>query len=655
MVVDEIHFRVLYLVGAVGVLFLLRKPLRYPDRLGSKWFALTVVAMAAWLAGVGLYYFVHSLSGSLVLYNVVLFSVTLCFVGWTMIAVEFSTGKRPSRLIPVVLGTFALVHLVLLWTNFAWLHELVYQSTTFVDDGGGLNVHRGPLFWVHMASIYVLVFLSTVLFVGEWANASGLRRRQAGILSITPLLGVGASLIWFAEVLPFPFDPTPVGVAVGAAVLGWALYRYEFLEIVPVARQTVVEKMTDAVVILDDENGVVDWNGAASDLFGIEEPVVGMAASEFFEPVPDETLPEFASSSPTHAQISCELDGGDRHFSMSISPIESDGVVLGRVVVVRDITPIKRREAELLTQNESLDEFTSIVSHDLHDPLAEIRSSAETAVTTGDVSSVGHVLDATDRMEQLVSELLGLARMGRQIDELVPVELADVAESAWARVWSRDAELVVEDDLTVAADPEKLHQLLEKLFENSVGHGSSDEWSAGSNGVEQATMGRMASVKSGADRGGNGSLSHEAHTAATLSSSARPGGDASRGVETGPNPTETPETGVTRESDSVGDVTVTVGSLDGGFYVEDDGAGIPLEERERIFERGYTTEANRIGLGLTIVRQIAGAHGWSVCATEGTAGGARFEVTGVDDGGLSEQESPGPELSAVTISHSDPP
>lgn len=80
-------------------------------------------------------------------------------------------------------------------------------------------------------------------------------------------------------------------------------------------------------------------------------------------------------------------------------------------------------------------------------------------------------------------------------------------------------------------------------------------------------------------------------------------------------------------------VTVTVGALDDGFYVEDDGAGIPPELRSRIFDTGFSTGTAGIGFGLTIVSNVVDAHGWTVSVEESAAGGARFEFTGVGAGG----------------------
>jgi signal transduction histidine kinase len=80
------------------------------------------------------------------------------------------------------------------------------------------------------------------------------------------------------------------------------------------------------------------------------------------------------------------------------------------------------------------------------------------------------------------------------------------------------------------------------------------------------------------------------------------------------------------------DITVRAGLLENGFYVEDDGPGIPADQRNQVLEYGYTTESGGTGLGLSIVTSIAEAHGWTVTLSESDMGGARFEVTDVVTG-----------------------
>jgi PAS domain S-box-containing protein len=78
-------------------------------------------------------------------------------------------------------------------------------------------------------------------------------------------------------------------------------------------------------------------------------------------------------------------------------------------------------------------------------------------------------------------------------------------------------------------------------------------------------------------------------------------------------------------------VTVSVGLLDTGFYVEDDGPGIADDVREQVFDHGFTTSQDGTGYGLSIVRTVVNAHGWDIAITEGEAGGARFEITGIEN------------------------
>lgn len=77
-------------------------------------------------------------------------------------------------------------------------------------------------------------------------------------------------------------------------------------------------------------------------------------------------------------------------------------------------------------------------------------------------------------------------------------------------------------------------------------------------------------------------------------------------------------------------VTITIGDLPAGFYVADDGPGIPEEDRDQVFETGFSTISDGTGFGFSNVKEIVTAHGWSIRVTEGSDGGARFEITDVD-------------------------
>jgi len=207
---------------------------------------------------------------------------------------------------------------------------------------------------------------------------------------------------------------------------------------------------------------------------------------------------------------------------------------------------LRTREQELARQNERLDEFASVVAHDLRNPLS-VATGYLALARDGDTEAIDHAEEALDRIDDLIDDLLMLARGGISAGDTAPISVGTAARSAWDHVETHDSILEPAEPPTVEADRSSLQQALENLFRNAIEHG-------------------------------------------------------------GP------------------DVTVTVGALEDaeGFYVADDGPGIPEEDRDQVFEYGFSG-ASGTGLGLAIVRNVAEGHGWAVTATESENGGARFD------------------------------
>jgi PAS domain S-box-containing protein len=266
--------------------------------------------------------------------------------------------------------------------------------------------------------------------------------------------------------------------------------------------------------------------------------------------------------------------------------------------IYTDITERKRREQQLKHQNERLDEFVSIVSHDLRNPLSVAAGQTEYLLDTVEDETIRERLaaisSAHDRMARLLDDTLELARQGQVVGETAPVDVATIATDAWEQVETADATLTVEAEATVEADSERFQALFENLFRNSVEHGSTSSRTESDDSVEHG------------------------------STSSRPGADDSG--EHRSNQTASDESTDHAEAET----TVVVADLgptgQNGVFVADDGPGIPEEERTQVFEHGYTTTPSGTGFGLSIVQSIAEAHGWTVTVTASESGGARFEI-----------------------------
>jgi len=139
-------------------------------------------------------------------------------------------------------------------------------------------------------------------------------------------------------------------------------------------------------------------------------------------------------------------------------------------------TELHRRRDELERQNERLQEFADVVSHDLRNPLTVATGRVSLARAECDSEHLETVERAHDRMAELIDDLLTLARAGDVIGEPEPVALDALAEACWDQVSTRDAAtLEVENDAAIVADRTRLRQLLENLFRNSLQHGRADD------------------------------------------------------------------------------------------------------------------------------------------------------------------------------------
>ncbi len=134
---------------------------------------------------------------------------------------------------------------------------------------------------------------------------------------------------------------------------------------------------------------------------------------------------------------------------------------------------LRAREAEVTRERDRLEEFASLVSHDLRTPLSVAAGHVELARDEGDGDSLRAAATALDRMDALIADLLALAKHGRVVDDMEPVPLSGVADDVRMTV-GMDAERVTVDDAVVHADRSRLSQLLENLLGNALRHAGDD-------------------------------------------------------------------------------------------------------------------------------------------------------------------------------------
>ncbi|QZX98435.1 PAS domain S-box protein [Halobaculum rubrum] len=457
----------------------------------------------------------------------------------------------------------------------------MFHVPHFVADvAGGMG-----LLTLLTGAAFPLTLAVAIAVAGYWCLRCGLSapevRRAAiwfvlGTVGMTVVAGamVAYQLLKGANLLHLHFVILNFATAggLGGFVIGWYDAKNQRRRNELRVFREVVEHAGHSICLTDPDGTIEYVNGEFATQTGYDrEQALGANPGILRSGVQDEAFYEemwstIRAGDVWHGELVNEhRDGTTYHIDQTIAPVFDDGGEIEHFIGInKDITARKEYEAELERQNERLDEFASVVSHDLRNPLTVASGRVELERAERDSDHLDTAINALERMERLIDDMLALARQGEAVGETQTVSLGSVSEAAWKQVETAGAELSVETELSIEGDPHRVQQLIENLFRNAVEHGTAD--------------GQSATGDAGDD----------------------------------------PE------------LRVTVGDLDDGFFVEDTGQGLPDDDRDSIFESGYTTSEDGTGLGLAIVRRIAVAHGWETSATNGPSGGARFEVTAVN-------------------------
>jgi PAS domain S-box-containing protein len=442
---------------------------------------------------------------------------------------------------------------------------------------------------VHTGYSYFIYLLGLVLLVGHLLRQARIYRGQAIGLLIGTLVPFVANVVYLYGLFPLPaLDPTPFATAVSCLAFTWALFSYRLLDIVPLGYRTVLNVMSDGVIVLDAQGYVVDLNPAAERLTGRS---VASAVGQGFEQVltarPD-LLARCQTSGGLRDELLLKVAGQARCFDLTVSPVgEPGGRLRGRVVLLHDVTDryqaererarFEREQHERTRAQEAAQqrtEYLSVAAHELRTPITTLRGFAQ--ILLGQLAGGGRVEPAflqralqsidqqSERVARLISQLLDASRLeaDRLTLELSLTNVTQLVERIVAVVQpttdQHTFQLALEPDLQAVVDPLRLEQVLTNLLDNAV-----------------------------------------------------------------------------KYSPAGGPIAVELSRVAGKRFqlsVADRGPGIPPEAREQIFDRFYQASRSTgsppgLGLGLYISRQIVEQHEGQLWVEQPPAGGSRFVLS----------------------------
>lgn len=237
--------------------------------------------------------------------------------------------------------------------------RLVYLDARLTTDEPFPELYYGftPAVYLYAAYIYAIILTSIAILIRRIFHVQRLFAIQTIIIVVGLLIPVLASILALLNLRFTPQrDATPITFAIGNLIVVWGLFRFQILDVAPVGRDTVIENLSDPVVVLDLQDRVVDINPATETLIAkSSSQVIGQPARQVFAAW-HELFDHFENMNETRIEVSLHANGARRRYELHMSPIHnSRGLVIGRVFTANDITERIKLQTKLEKMNQELE------------------------------------------------------------------------------------------------------------------------------------------------------------------------------------------------------------------------------------------------------------------------------------------------------------
>lgn len=479
-------------------------------------------------------------------------------LSWVMFCISYANYSEYLS----ITNIWALSIIPALLLMVAWVSPQPHMFETISIAKSGpisiLTVSDGPLRIVEYVYIFAYIFAGYVFLFDAYKNGQSIQRKQGILIIGASIFMIIGAVVSIFGTHPYPeIQLAPFMFPLATIFFVWAFYGYDFLDIVPIARHRVVEEISDPIFVIETSGRVVDLNSSATRLAEEiknntynqtnkdDKSIIGR---QITNAIPELEFSDYNNTTQIKREITVETATKEYYTLKSVPLFSNEGDKMGGIIMLNNITEQENRRLELERQNERLDKFASVISHDLRNPLNMAQGYADLAKKNPTEQNIERMELGLNRMESMIDDLLTLAREGQSVTKTEDVSLKPIIDDSWTMVDTENRASLNNNvgSVVLNADSERLRRVFENLFRNSIEHNS-------------------------------------------------------------------------------GAITIEVGSTNSGFYIADDGSGIPEEHQDTIFDYGETFSDDGTGLGLAIIRNIIDAHGWDI-EINNDWDGARFDV-----------------------------
>ena len=461
------------LIGIITFFFLHR----FRNTPGVKYWQIWQVATSFWAFTYAFEFAATDMETKIMWSKFSYLGIVYCSIAFFLFSLEISAQYSLLKK-RYVFALFAIATLFLLSPFTNDLHHLHWVSYSINPSTNATNYVYGPFFWIIFGFSYLALTAGIINIVILFFRMSVFYKRQIALLFFASLLPPIGNLIYVFHVNPVPgFDWTPFTFLITGILVALNISQFKMFDLVPFARNTLIDIIPDAILIVDKLQRIADLNPAMRKLINLNEMELIGQRIEKVLPGHELLIREVLSQKEYRSEISLDQDGEIHYYDIQTTTLfDHNNQHTGRLIVLKDITQRvhadeKVKEANLLLTTEihekeklivDLDAFAHMVAHDLKNMLGVIVSGSGLIKSGIDDMTKEELLEITELVNlsavktmHITNELLTLATIRQQEIKLVPVNIQKVISDSILRLNS----MILEQDAVLSV-PENLPEVL---------------------------------------------------------------------------------------------------------------------------------------------------------------------------------------------------
>ncbi|WP_319502501.1 histidine kinase N-terminal 7TM domain-containing protein [uncultured Draconibacterium sp.] len=348
-----------------------------------------------------------------------------------------------------------IITLFLVFTNNK--HGLIWKNYTLNSSTNILHYQHGIWFWIFDIYTFTLIAWGIFNLISSISTFTSFYKKQIRLLIIASLIPVMANLMYIFNINPVPgFDWTTVSFVLTGLIIVFGIFRYKIFELIPLARQKLLDTMNEGVLVISTNGIIEEANPALIKTFSLDaKTTIHSNIVDSLEKFPN-IIKLLQSADDSFTDFELQNNKQTYYYQIRVSTLYDQlGKLSGKLMVLSDVSSIRRTKNQLSKKNEQLkeqnrrnekliddlDAYAHTLAHDLKNSLGVIFSSSDIilgAIEEGDMDTIKEfsavIKESSAKTISVTNELLKMATAGHEDVETAPIKMEQVYAAAMAQI-----------------------------------------------------------------------------------------------------------------------------------------------------------------------------------------------------------------------------